>query len=268
MHGQAVRRAATPDNSVEVNSPSVLGRALRILDAFTDGSSGLTLTALSQSTHLPKASLHRMLGQLVDLGMLERVGNSYFLGLHLFELAKQVPLQAELRETALPYLMDLYERVHETIHLGVLQDVEVVYVERLGGHQRGNCATRVGGRMPAYCTGLGKAMLARSSRDQVRQVIARGLKPLTPHTICAPGLLIEDLVRGQTRGYAVDGEESMVGVTCVAAPIVGNNGRAIAAISVSGPTNRTNLARYGQAVVQAATGVTRSLRERDDSGWR
>lgn len=255
-------------SSDELNNPSVLGRALRVLDAFADGSSGPTLTALAQRTRLPKASLHRMLSQLVELGMLERIGTSYFLGLHLFELAKQVPLQVDLREAAVPYMMDLYEQVHETIHLGVLDGLEVLYVDRLGGHQQGNCATRVGGRMPAYSTGLGKAMLAHSSREQVRRVVDRGLKPLTPHTIRAPGLFVQDLVRSQARGYTVDGEESIVGVTCVAAPIVAVDGRPIAAISVSGPSSRANLARYSQAVVHAATGVTRSLRERDEASPR
>jgi DNA-binding IclR family transcriptional regulator len=246
--------------SGELNIPSVLGRALHVLDAFSDDADGITLTALAHRTGMPKGSLHRMLSQLVELGILERVGDSYFLGLHLFELAKQVPLQRRLREAALPYMMDLYEGAHETIHLGVLDDMEVMYVERLGGHRQVHCATRVGGRMPAYCTGLGKAMLAYSSGELVRRVVDSGLKPLTPHTIRLPGLFVQDLLRSREQGYAVDREEAVVGVTCIASPIM-RDGHPIAAISVTGPSTRTNVARLSRTVVATAQGISRSLTE-------
>jgi DNA-binding IclR family transcriptional regulator len=246
--------------SGELNTPSVLGRAFHVLDAFSDDADGITLTALAHRTGMPKGSLHRMLSQLVEFGVLERVGDSYFLGLHLFELAKQVPLQSRLREVALPYMMDLYEGAHETIHLGVLDDLEVIYVERLGGHRQVRCATRVGGRMPAYCTGLGKAMLAFSPGELIRRVVDAGLKPLTPHTIRLPGLLVQDLLRSREQGYAVDREEAVVGVTCVAAPVT-REGRPIAAISVTGPSSRTNVARLGRTVVAAAQSISRSLAE-------
>jgi DNA-binding IclR family transcriptional regulator len=248
--------------SGELNSPSVLGRAFHVLDAFSDDATGITLTELAHRTGMPKGSLHRMLSQLVEFGVLERVGDAYFLGLHLFELAKQVPIQSRLREAALPYMMDLYEEAHETIHLGVLDDLDVIYVERLGGHRQVRCDTRVGGRMPAYCTGLGKAILAFSSADLLHRVVARGLNPLTPYTIRAPGLLVRDLLRARTLGFAVDHEESVVGVTCVAAPII-LNGRPIAAVSVTGPSTRTNVSRFGRAVTAAVGGIARSMQERD-----
>lgn len=244
--------------SSEPNSHSVLGRALAVLDAFPDDADGITLTALAYRTGLPKGSLHRILGQLVEFGALERVGDSYFVGVHLFELARLVPIQRQLREVALPYLVELYEGVHETIHLGVLADLDVIYVERLGGHRQVRCATRVGGRMPAYCTGLGKAMLAYSPGDVLRRVVAAGLKPLTPHTIRLPSLFLDDLRRTHARGLAVDREESVVGVTCVAAPLL-LDGQPVAAISITGPSTRIQVSRHGPAVCATAAAVSRAL---------
>jgi len=245
---------------------SVLSRASTVLRAFRDDATVLPLAEISRRTGIPKSSLHRLLGQLVDCGMLERGPNgSYHLGLELFELARLVPVQLRLREVALPFMGDLYEATHETIHLGVLAGLDVLYIDRISGHRQAAVPTRVGGRMPIHCTGLGKAMLAHAGPELVQAVLEQGLPALTPRTIRHATVLEEALVDVRRDGVAYDREESTLGVVCVAAPIL-HQGQAVAALSITGPRGRFDPSRFAGAVSVASIGVARAL-ERSTS-WR
>lgn len=252
--GQIPASAKAPDRS-----RSLLGRATSVLQAFTVQDVGLSLSELSRRTDIPKGSLHRIVGQLADRGMLERDGEgNYHLGLALFELARLVPVQRRLREVALPFMADLYQATRETVHLGVLADLDVVYIDRIAGHRQVNVPTRVGGRMPAYCTGLGKAMLAFSEPAVVDAAIERGLAPLSPKTICRPEILRGELQRIRAEGVAFDRQECVDGIVCVAAPVV-SKGRPIAALSITGPLGRLKTERFAGAVSVASAGVSRTL---------
>lgn len=238
---------------------SVLARASTVLRSFTDDATVLSLAEISRRTGIPKSSLHRLLGQLIDCGMLERGPNgTYHLGLSLFELARLVPVQLRLREVALPFMGDLYEATHETIHLGVLAGLDVLYIDRIAGHHQADVPTRVGGRMPIHCTGLGKAMLAHAAPDLVRAVLDRGLPALTPRTIRHPAVLEQVCAEIRRDGVAYDREESTLGVVCVAAPIL-HRGRAVAALSITGPRSRFDPSRVAGAVSVASLGVARAL---------
>lgn len=245
-------------SSVEPNSRSVLERAFRVLNAFAPRDSRLRLAELSRRTGLPKGSLHRMVTQLVTVGALERVDDRYQLGLRMFEIARMVPVQLRLREVMLPFMEDLYEATHETVHLGVLRDTEVIYIDRIAGHRQVYCPTRVGGRMPAHCTSLGKAMLAFSDPEVLEKVIAGGLPALSPHTITVPRVLRQQIEQARTDGVAYDNEESLRGLVCVGAPVLHHH-EVVAALSVTGPKARLNPRRLAPAVRTAALGASRAL---------
>lgn len=245
-------------SSVESNSRSVLERAFRVLTAFAPRDVRLSLAELSRRTGLPKGSLHRMAAQLVTLGALERVEDRYQLGLRMFEIAKMVPVQLRLREVMLPFMEDLYEATHETVHLGVLRDTDVIYIERIAGHRQVYCPTRVGGRMPAHCTSLGKALLAFSGPELLERVIAAGLPALGPRTITSATVLRQQIEQVRADGLAYDNEESVQGVVCVGAPVLHHH-EAVAALSVTGPKARLNLRRLAPAVRTAALGASRML---------
>lgn len=247
--------------SVESNGSdgrSVLERAFRVLNAFAPRDSRLSLAELSRRTSLPKGSLHRIAGQLIMVGALERVGDRYQLGLHMFEIARMVPVQLRLREATLPFMEDLYEATHETVHLGVLRDTEVIYIERIAGHRQVYCPTRVGGRMPAHCTSLGKALLAFSGPEVLERVVAGGLPALSPHTITVPRVLRQQIEQARADGVAFDNEETIRGLVCVAAPVM-HHRDVVAALSVTGPRARLNPRRLAPAVRTAALGASRSL---------
>jgi len=238
---------------------SVLARGLRLLDAFGPCDAELSLTELATRTGLPKPTAHRLLAELVAWGGLERTGHGYRLSTRLFILGQRVPRHRGLREAALPYLEDLYEATHENIHLAVLDGTDTLFLEKVTGRRSMPIVSRVGGRLPAYCTATGKVFLALGSPDCLRRVLDAGLVRYTPHTIVLPGLLSRELAGIQERGYAVNREESEPGVVAVAAPIYDRRRGVIAAISVTGHARRLDLERLSLAVRTSAMAVTRQL---------
>ncbi len=236
----------------------VLNRAVDVLAAFTQGpGTTLSLAEIARRTELPKPTLHRLLAALEVLGLVERVGTGHQLGIRLFELGEHVPRKQRLREAALPFLQDLYEASHDTVHLAVLDGTDVVYLERIRGHRAGNVASRVGGRLPAYSTGVGKSLLAFNP-EAAEATMAMPLVARTPYTITNPAVLAEELTRIRQCGISFDREENSLGVTCVAAPILVDD-RAIAAISITCSPPRTDVERYAPAVKTAALGIRRTL---------
>jgi IclR family transcriptional regulator, acetate operon repressor len=239
---------------------SVLGRAFTLLTAFRVGDAELTLAELCRRTGLPKATAHRLLAELAAWDVVERTPTGLRLGMRLFELGQLAPHQRGLREAAAPFLADLFEATHETVHLAVLDGVEVVYLHKLDATSGPKVPSRIGGRMPAHCTGVGKAMLAFSPRPVLEQVLAAGLTRRTPRTVIAPGLLDRELAGIREHGVAEEHEESTVGIACVAAPVLDVDGRALAAISITGWANRMDTRRFASAVRTAALGLSRTLR--------
>ncbi|MBW0089722.1 IclR family transcriptional regulator [Pseudonocardia sp. KRD-184] len=238
---------------------SVLGRTMTLLGAFRPGDAELTLAELCRRTGIPKGTAHRLLAELVEWQIVERTERGVRLGMRLFELGQLAPLQRGLREAAAPFLADLFEATRETVHLAVLDGVEVVYVHKLTGTRGPQVPSRLGGRMPAHCTGVGKALLAFSPPDRLAAVVAAGLERRTPRTVIAPGLLDAELARIRERGVAVEHEESTVGIACVAAPVLDGDGLAVAALSITGWAHRLDTGRVAPAVRTAALGLSRAL---------
>lgn len=243
----------TPDRD------TVLGKAAALLFSFSADDTHLTLVELTQRTGLAKSTVHRLAADLVALRLLDRDEAGYRLGGQLFELGMRASVERGLLEVATPFLEDVYERTHETVHLGVLEGTEVVYVAKIGGHRQASTPSRIGGRMPLHCTGLGKAFLAWSPRTLLDEVVAQGLERRTPRTITGAGLLRRQLDQVVEQGVAYEHEESAPGVGCAASPILGADGRAVAAISISGWTGRLDLRRIGPAVKTAALALGREL---------
>jgi IclR family KDG regulon transcriptional repressor len=219
----------------------VLDRAFRILGLLSDGKPR-SLQALSREINLSTSTTYRQLSTLVHHRYIERdeQTNQYSLGLACLELARAYYKSNDVRRAALPELDRLRNETKETVHLGVLDEVEVVYIEKLDGLQPiGLMGSQVGGRAPAYCTGVGKALLAHVPPDVVRHNFGgKRLRRYTPNTIVTLKGLFAELVTVNARGYAVDDGEHESGVCCVAAPIRDMRGDVIAALSVSGPADR------------------------------
>ncbi|HEV7934396.1 MAG TPA: IclR family transcriptional regulator [Actinomadura sp.] len=250
--------AATPGPAGEVPK-SVLPRGLRLLDAFGPSDVHLTLSQLSERTGLPKPTAHRLLAELVAWGGLERTPAGYRLGMRLFVLGQRVPRPRGLREAALPYLEDLYEATHENIHLAVPDGIDTLFLEKVTGRRSTPIMSRVGGRLPTYCTATGKLFLALNPPAHLDRVVEAGLVRHTPHTIIMPGLLRRELARTVDRGYGINREESEAGVSAVAAPVLDGRRQVIAAISITGQAGRLDLDRLAPALRTAARALSREL---------
>ncbi len=237
----------------------MLGRAVQLLDTFDSDSVSLSLAELTSRSGLPKPTAHRLAGQLVELGLLEKGGTAYRLGLRLFELGSAVGRQRRLRDAALPVMQDLYEATHETIHLGILDGLEVLYIDKITGRRSTAVATRMGTRKPLHCTALGKAILSHSPPALLAAVIENGLAKHSPYTITHPTRLRTELANIADQGIAYDQEEYSLGVACVAAPVLDRHGGAQVAISITGPTARFNPASRAAAVRMASLSLARML---------
>jgi DNA-binding IclR family transcriptional regulator len=236
-----------------------LQRANVLLDAFGPQHRYLTLSSIVIRTGLPKSTVHRTAQQMTALGWLAHENGKYSLGTRMFELAGLSSVRHELREAALPYMEDLYEATHITVHLGVRMGHEVLYIEKIGGHDRITELSHVGGRMPLYCTGIGKTLLAFSPDSVLQDVLDRGLSQRTTATITSPTQLRREMNTIAQTNVSFDREESSVGVCCVAAPIYGPERNVVAAMSVTGRVSRSRLDRLAPAVVAAALGASRTL---------
>jgi IclR family transcriptional regulator, acetate operon repressor len=237
----------------------MLGRALALLSEFRSGEREVGLAELARRSGVAKPTAHRLLAELEGWMLVERTGRGYRLGLRLFELGQVVPRQRDLQETATPFLADLYEATRETVHLAVPDGAEVVYVQKLSAPGGPDIPSRLGGRMPAHCTGVGKALLAFGPPERLAAVLVAGLTRRTPRTLVLPGMLDKHLTAIRQRGLAEEHEESAHGVACVAAPVMDSSGVAIAAISIAGWSNRLDTRRVAPAVRTAALALSRAL---------
>jgi DNA-binding IclR family transcriptional regulator len=171
----------------------------------------------------------------------------------------------DLRREALPFLEWLRDVSGETSQLAVLEDWQIVYLERVLSRQPvGYMRSRAGAILPAYCTGLGKALLAFQPRQLVDSWASKqAFPPLTPHTLTSAQALMDELVVIRELGYALDREEREVGVRCIAAPVRDHDEAVVAAISIAGPSERMPRDLVGSElasqVLQAAEGISRRL---------
>jgi DNA-binding IclR family transcriptional regulator len=254
-----------PVPSAERYTIRVLERAIRILGLLSDGKPR-SLQALSSEIDLSTSTTFRQLSTLSHHRYVERDEQTgqYTLGLACLELAQAYYTGNDVRRAALPELDRLRNETRETVHLAILDEMEVVYIEKLEALQPiGLMGSRVGGRAPAYCTGVGKTLLAHIPRDVVRQCFAgKRFRRYTPHTIVTLKALFTELAVVSTRGYALDKEEHEAGVCCVAAPIRDMKGDVVAALSVSGPVDRLDPIEANDGMIANALGTARRISAR------
>ncbi|MBV7281264.1 MULTISPECIES: IclR family transcriptional regulator [unclassified Corynebacterium] len=214
-------------------------KAMSLLRCFTTHDAmGIGLSELARRAELSKTTTHRLLGTLVDNDALERSGDVYRLGPLFFELiTERSSKHSELvSEQLTPYLAALFEHTRHTVHLAYLDSTEVVYVNKLFSARGVDAPSRIGGRAPAHCTGVGKAMLA-FDEGATETVLASGLRGWTPFTITDPAQFKRELATIHDTGIAYDRQEITLGLNCVAAPIFGIHNVPQAAMSVSGPSD-------------------------------
>lgn len=239
---------------------TVTARVLDLLDAFSADHPRLTLSELAAKAGLPLSTAHRLVGELTAWGALERGDDGrYHVGLRLWEVGALAPRSIGLRETAMPFLEDLYEVTRQNVQLGVLDGTEVVYVERLAGRSSVHVFTRVGGRLPLHATGVGLVLLAHADPGLRERVLAGPLRRYTDRTVCRPDELRRMLAEVRTTGVAISNGQIELIALSVAAPVCGPGGEVVAALSVVVPAEGTNPHAYVPVVRATARGISRAL---------
>jgi len=239
----------------------VIDRALSILGVLSDRQGESSLAELCKDLRLHKSTVHRLLMVMEHHRLVEknRKTGRYRLGLKLFELGSRASAALDLREHSRPHLSRVLSETQETVHLCILDQGEVLYIEKMEPQRSVRMASRVGRRAPVHCTAVGKALLAELPEAEVDLIIRRqGLEPLTRHTLTAPADFKNELKLIRARGYAIDDEENEEGVRCVGAAVRDCLARPVAAISVSGPSFRVSKSNV-PAIARSVVGAARAL---------
>ena len=236
-------------------------KALELLGVFSFREPRLSLADLAKRTGIPRATAFRLLSTLEQSGFLAKEHGAYQLGIKCFVLGNIVAGGLDLRETAHPHLVALRDATRETTQIAILDHWQVVYLERmLSPLPVGFMRARAGAILPAYCTGLGKTLLAfRPEHDVVAWAATQKFAALTPRTITSAKRLLKELGVIRERGYGLDEEERERGVCCIAAPVLNHTGTVVAAISVAGPSQRMPKELAGSTVASAVLSAAAAI---------
>lgn len=256
----------------EVNS---VRKALAILELLSDGQER-TLSDIAYALSLAKSTTHNLLETLVAERILDRDSGSgaFSLGIKLIELGYCAQTGLDLVRIAAPFLKGLNMRFDETVHLVVLDNDEVLYIDCIESQRRLRTYSVIGIRAPLYCTSVGKAILAFLPDAEIHRIVAeRGLSRFTENTITTEERLWTEIARIRERGYAVDDREHEDHLRCVGAPIFNAHGEVFASVSLSGPAERNTLERIesmAPTLLEAVGEISRRLgyRNRDLSRER
>lgn len=216
-------------------------KACYLMEVVSDYPEGVAITELAKAVGMYKSTVHRLLTTLMRRGYIEQDNRSgkYKLGYRLLDLGMKLLSSIDLRREAMPFLQELAVAANEVVHLALMDQGEIVYVEKVESQNTIRMHSQVGKRVPIHATGLGKAILAYLPSKEASAIVERyGLAPLTEHTITDAGAFLQSLAETRKLGFAMDIEENELGICCVAAPILDNKRRAVAACSVSGPNIR------------------------------
>ncbi|PTM98408.1 IclR family transcriptional regulator [Mycoplana dimorpha] len=243
------------ETEVRAANTGTLGKAMAVLELVALADRPLRFTEILARAGQPRATLHRQLGHLVEEGLLELNADlCYEPGLRMLKLASASWARSDLRRLAAPHLQALHELTGETVHLGVLRDAEIIYLDKVESRQAVRMASQVGKTSPAHCTGVGKAALSLLSAERLHRLFG-GVELLgfTPTTITARDALEAELALIREVGHAFDREEHEAGIRCVAAAISDQQKTFVGGISVTGPAYRV-----GEDVLQAWAPLVRN----------
>lgn len=240
---------------------SAISRALGILEAFNPSQNELTLTQIAARTGMPMPTIHGIVAELVNLGLLERRGREVILGVRLWEVAVRAPGVFGLRETALPHLERVRDRLKQHAQLGILQASEVLYLERMSAAESVVNWTTVGGRLPWYVTASGLMLMAEAAPDDQKRILALPRQRYSTEPQFNDRELQVVLTRMRNDGYAVAPGYIHPDATAVAVPIRGPYGNAVASFAVVVPTEEFHAQPVLEVLIPAAHAVSLELKK-------
>ena len=245
-------------------------RASAILKSFAGEQTHLRISELARRLGLDRSTTYRILLSLEKCGLVEKDEKTgeYALGLAVFELGNAYLRRMDFIQLSKPVMAELAQKVQETVHLAVLSDTEIFYVDKAESPRALGVMSKIGQRGPLHCTALGKVLLAYQPEEEQMKIIRKiKLLPYTPKTITSKQRLLEELKVVRKQGYALDHREIEEDVECIGAPIRDHRGNVIAALSISGPQKKINTSgekQFVSSVVEATALISSKLGYRED----
>jgi IclR family transcriptional regulator, acetate operon repressor len=258
-------KSTTDDQEGRDGGVQSVDRALSIIETLAEDDEGYRLSDLAIRTGLSTSTVHRLLATLESRRFVQfdRTESKWHVGARSFTVGATFARRRNFTAQAIPYLRKLRDLTRETANLAVVDDEFIVVLTRMESREIMRSLTKVGGRVAMVASGVGKAVLATYSDDDVSAIIRHhGMPRLTEKTITRPGDLFRELERVRSQGYAVDDEEACMGLRCIAAVVYNDCSEPLAAISVSGMTSRlidARLSPLGQTVRDVAAELTVAL---------
>jgi DNA-binding IclR family transcriptional regulator len=244
----------------DVPRKTAAGRVLAVLDAFGPAHRSLTLSEIARRAGLTLPTAHRLVGELMGWGALERdESGRYSVGLRLLELSALAPRGLGLRDAAFPHLEDLHQTTRGNVHLGVRDGTEVVYIEAIRARYRNPVNSHVGDRWPMHATGTGLVLLAHADRALQEQVLRSPLTRFSPMTVVDPEELRRRLASVRRTGVAVARGQITLPDLVVAVPVLGRRGEVAAAISVVVEAETARPHALAAVLTEASRAITASL---------
>jgi IclR family pca regulon transcriptional regulator len=239
--GVPAPKAAPESTSGDPNFMLSLARGLMVIRAFTQRSPKLSIAEVARISGLPRAVARRCLYTLMQLGYVGTDGRTFFLRPKILSLGYAYLSSTPLAISVQPYLECVSQSLHESCSVGVLEDDEVVYIARAAARRIMSVDLNVGSRLPAYCSSLGRVLLAHLPPAELEAYLGRiELKPFTEHTITRRDALLEALEQVRQTGYALVDQELEIGLRSLAVPIRNVAGQVVAAMNVSGQAARVS----------------------------
>lgn len=252
------------DDSAAQSTIKSLDRAMEIFEHLS-AHSGQSLSALAASLEQSPATVYRVLLTLAGRGLVEfdHAEQLWHIGPQAFVIGARFLRRTSLVDRARPVLRRLMEATGETANLGIVRETSVLFVSQVETHASIRAFFPPGTLSPLHASGIGKALLAEMSDEQLEKVVrASGLQRFTENTLSDPAKLVADLAVTRKRGHAIDDEEKNPGMRCIAAPVFNVHGEAAAGISVSGPSGRMSpekIDALAAEVMEAARSLTAAL---------
>lgn len=224
-----------------------LARGLAVLRAFSDSRRALTIAQISQKTGIPRAAVRRCLHTLKQLGYAEAEMNNFSLRPKVLTLGYSYLSSTPLAVSSQPYLNNVSQALHESCSLAVLDEGEVLYIARSATSRVMSVALNAGSRLPAYCTSLGRVMLAHLEPAELDAYFAKTpLRAMTERTVVSQKKLRQILATVRQNGYAINDEELELGLRSIAVPVRGASGKVLAALNVGAQASRVSTAQMEQ----------------------
>jgi PcaR/PcaU/PobR family beta-ketoadipate pathway transcriptional regulator len=241
-----------------------IAKGMKVLSFIVNCNKSAGITQISKALDLSIGAVQRVTNTLQTLGYLRKDKNSrgYILGYKSWGLGLAIIKDIDLKYIAYPYLEELSRDIGETVNLAILEDTEIVYVDRIKTEQILNINLNIGSKLPAYCASMGKSLLAFLPEDELLNILdTMNMKPITPNTITDKAKLLEELEQVRQKGFSINNSELDIGLRSVAAPVRDESGRVVAAVNIAVPSSRVTFEDLTTRLAKKVVGVAKIISE-------